>query len=56
LDNILIFTKTIEEHWWITCMVLERLQEHKLFLQVDKCEFKHTTIEYPQIRRKYNSS
>lgn len=25
LDDILIFTKTIEEHRWITCIVLEQL-------------------------------
>jgi hypothetical protein len=46
LDDILIFTKTIEEHRWITHIVLEWLREHKLFLQVDKCKFKRTTIEY----------
>jgi hypothetical protein len=32
LDDILIFTKTIEEHHRITRIVLEQLQEHKLFL------------------------
>ena len=46
LDDILIFTKTIEEHRWITCIVLEELWEHKLFLRADKCEFECTTIEY----------
>lgn len=46
LDDILIFTKDIMENWWVTRLVLERLWEHKLFLQVDKCEFEHTKIEY----------
>jgi hypothetical protein len=46
LDNILIFTKSIEEHRRITRLVLERLREHKLFLRHDKCEFEQTTIEY----------
>jgi hypothetical protein len=46
LDNILLFTKTINEHHHITRIVLEQLPEHKLFLQADKCEFKRTTIEY----------
>lgn len=39
LDNILIFTKTIDEHWQISWLVLEHLCKHKLFLQHDKCEF-----------------
>ena len=46
LDNILIYTKTMEEHCCITCLALEWLHEHKLFLQHDKCEFEHTQIEY----------
>jgi RNase H-like domain found in reverse transcriptase/Reverse transcriptase (RNA-dependent DNA polymerase) len=46
LDNILIFTKGIKEHWQVTRLVLERLQQHKLFLRHDKCEFEQTMIEY----------
>jgi hypothetical protein len=46
LDDILIFTKSIEEHCCITRLILERLCEHKLFLWHDKCEFEQTTIEY----------
>jgi hypothetical protein len=46
LDDILIFTKSVEEHRSITQLVLERLREHKLFLRHDKCEFERTTIEY----------
>jgi len=46
LDDILIYTKTMEEHCHITCLVLERLHKHKLFLQHDKYEFKCTQIEY----------
>jgi hypothetical protein len=38
--------KSFEEHQQITQLVLERLQEHKLFLHHDKCKFKQTTIEY----------
>ena len=34
LDNILIFTKTKEEHEWAVWRVLEILMEHKLFLWV----------------------
>jgi hypothetical protein len=32
LDNILIFTKDLEEHCWITHQVLRRLAEHQLYL------------------------
>jgi len=44
--DILIFTETLEEHWKITCCVLELLEKHKLYLRPDKCEFEKTTIEY----------
>jgi transposase InsO family protein len=46
LDDILIFTKTMEEHRRITRLVLERLREHKLYLRHDKCEFEREEIEY----------
>jgi hypothetical protein len=32
LDDILIFTKTLDEHWQVTRRVLGRLAEHELFL------------------------
>jgi len=32
LDNICIYTKTMEEHCRIAHLVLERLRKHKLFL------------------------
>jgi len=46
LDNILIFTKTEEEHEWVVQRVLEILMEHKLFLCPEKCEFHWKQIEY----------
>jgi len=46
LNNILIHTKTMEEHCHITRLVLERLCKHKLFLRHDKCEFECTQIKY----------
>ncbi|GLB41126.1 putative retrotransposable element tf2 155 kda protein type 1-like [Lyophyllum shimeji] len=45
-DDILIYTKTLEEHRRITCIVLDRLCEHRLFLKPKKCEFERTEIEY----------
>ena len=46
LDDILIFTKTEEEHEWVVWRVLEVLTEHKLFLHLEKCEFYRKQIEY----------
>jgi Reverse transcriptase (RNA-dependent DNA polymerase) len=46
LDDILIFTETMEEHDRVTHLVLERLRQYKLYLQHDKCEFAKTKIEY----------
>jgi len=46
LDDILIFTKTEEEHERAVRRVLEILAEHKLFLRLEKCEFHQKQIEY----------
>jgi len=46
LDNILIFTKTEEEHERAVWRVLEILTGHKLFLRPEKCEFHRKQIEY----------
>jgi hypothetical protein len=46
LDDILIFTNTLEEHCWITHLVLDRMREHKLYLRPEKCEFEKTRIKY----------
>ncbi|KAJ3707632.1 hypothetical protein LUZ61_011337 [Rhynchospora tenuis] len=39
IDDILIYSKTKEEHENHLRMVLERLREHKLFAKLSKCEF-----------------
>jgi len=46
LDDILIFTKTEEEHEQAVWRVLAILTEHKLFLHPEKCEFHQKQIEY----------
>jgi len=46
LNDILIFTKTEEEHERAVWRVLEILAEHKLFLRPEKCEFHQKQIEY----------
>ncbi len=46
LDDILIMSKTKEEHCQITRKVLAILRKHKLFLKAEKCEFKVLEMEY----------
>jgi hypothetical protein len=46
LDNILIFTNSLEEHHQITCLVLDHMRKHKLYLRPEKCKFEKTRIEY----------
>jgi hypothetical protein len=46
LDDILIFTKTLDKHRLVTRRVLGRLAEHELFLRPEKCEFEKTRIKY----------
>jgi hypothetical protein len=46
LNDILIFTNLLGEHHWTTCLVLDRMCEHKLYLWPEKCEFEKTKIEY----------
>jgi hypothetical protein len=54
LDNILIFTNSLEEHHRITCLVLDRMHEHRLYLRPEKCEFEKTRIEYLSIIISHN--
>jgi len=46
LDDILIFTKTEEEHAQVVQWVLQVLKENKLFFHPEKCEFYKQQIEY----------
>jgi hypothetical protein len=39
LNDILIFTSSIEEHHCMTHLVLDRMREHKLYLRPEKYEF-----------------
>jgi len=55
LNDILIFTETLEEHRKITRRVLELLEKHKLYLRPNKCEFKKTMIEYLGVIISHNS-
>ena len=46
LDDILIFTKTLEEHQKVVRRVMEVLQKYGLSLKPEKCEFERTSVEY----------
>ena len=49
LDDILLFTKMLSEHRNIVQRVLEHLQEHKLYLKLEKCKFEQRWIEYLRV-------
>ena len=46
LDDILIFSKTFEEHLERLKMVLKRLREHGLKLKLEKCTFLRRRVTY----------
>lgn len=46
LDNILIYTNTMEEHVLLVHKGLEKLLAAKLFVKVSKCEFHRTELDY----------
>jgi len=46
MDNILIFTQTMDEHKSIVKQVLQILADNKLSLHLKKCKFHQTKIEY----------
>ena len=55
LDDILIFTKMLEEHQKVVWRVLETLQQHKLSLKPEKCKFKKSSVEYLGVVISHNS-
>jgi hypothetical protein len=46
LDDILIFSNTIEEHRVHVRQVLERLRKHSLYANREKCEFGRKSIQF----------
>ena len=46
LDDILIYSHTVEEHRQVTHEVLQRLRAHDLYLRPEKCEFEREEVEY----------
>lgn len=46
MDDILVYTKTLEEHRQIVREVLKRLRQHRLYLKLDKCAFEKEEIDF----------
>lgn len=46
MDDILIFTATLEEHRRVVHRVLKVLDDNNLFLKPEKCEFERTRVEF----------
>ncbi len=46
IDDILIYSPTIEEHCRHVTQVLQRLRQHYLYLKTEKCEFHKSTIHF----------
>ena len=46
MDDILVYTSTIEEHRELVRRVLQILKENKLFLKPKKCEFEKEQVDY----------
>ena len=46
LDDILLFSKNLEEYRKVVQEVLQRLQEHGLYAKESKCKFHHQSIEF----------
>ena len=45
MDDILIFTVTEDEHQRIVAEVLQILQDNKLYLKPEKCDFEKDTLD-----------
>ena len=46
LDDILVFSETLEEHVAYVHLVLQRLLENHLFAKAEKCEFHRSTVQF----------
>ena len=46
IDNILIFSRSWEEHVKQLRQVFDTLKQHQLYLNMDKCSFAMTNIKY----------
>src|SRR5258705_6463481 len=54
MDDILIFSTTMEEHRCVVREVLQIIQENRLYLKAEKCEFKLPEIDYLGLKIMFN--
>jgi Reverse transcriptase (RNA-dependent DNA polymerase) len=46
IDDILIFSRTENDHFRHVKLILERLRQHKLFAKLSKCEFNRASLPF----------
>ena len=46
LDDILVFSETLEEHVAHVRLILQRLLENRLYAKAEKCEFHRSTVQF----------
>ena len=46
LDDILVFSSSMEEHTHHVWLILSKLREHGLYAKREKCEFDRNSIEF----------
>ncbi|ETE59080.1 Ty3b-i, partial [Ophiophagus hannah] len=46
LNDILIYSASLQEHWQHVRLVLQRLRDNHLFAKCGKCQFAQTTIDF----------
>ena len=46
LDDILIYSNNMSEHYWYVKKVLKCLRKAGLYAKVEKCEFHSESVEY----------
>jgi hypothetical protein len=46
IDVILIYSGSLDEHVKHLCKVFQRLRENKLYVKLEKCEFKVTEVDF----------
>lgn len=45
-DDILVYSKTLEDHWQHLALVFELMEKHQMFAKASKCVFAIDKIEY----------
>src|SRR5258707_11315727 len=46
MDDILVYSCTLSNHWQIIHQVLSTLRKQRLFLKPEKCKFEQKEVEY----------